>query len=69
MRWATRRTIPTAWKPSGISNRLLIETEDRFIFQPCVSPIWDTAICAFALGEAGITDDPRMTQRGRLADQ
>jgi squalene-hopene/tetraprenyl-beta-curcumene cyclase len=41
---------------------LLIETEDRFQFQPCVSPIWDTAICAFALGEAGHGDDPRMTQ-------
>ncbi|HEY2016893.1 MAG TPA: squalene--hopene cyclase [Bryobacteraceae bacterium] len=40
---------------------LLIETEDRFIFQPCVSPIWDTAICAFALGEAGAGDEPRMT--------
>ncbi len=32
---------------------LLIETEDRFYFQPCVSPVWDTAIAAFALGEAG----------------
>jgi squalene-hopene/tetraprenyl-beta-curcumene cyclase len=41
---------------------LLIETEDRFTFQPCVSPIWDTAICAFALGEAGCGDDPRMTR-------
>jgi squalene-hopene/tetraprenyl-beta-curcumene cyclase len=40
---------------------LLIETEDRFIFQPCVSPIWDTAICAFAMGEAGVKDDPRLT--------
>jgi len=40
---------------------LLIETEERFIFQPCVSPIWDTAICAFALGEAGAGGDPRMT--------
>jgi len=40
---------------------LLIETEDRFLFQPCVSPIWDTAICAFALGEAGGGGDPRMT--------
>ena len=30
---------------------LLIETEDRFQFQPCMSPVWDTAICAFALGE------------------
>ena len=41
---------------------LLIETEERFIFQPCVSPIWDTAICAFALGEAGAGGDPRMTR-------
>ncbi|HWC96906.1 MAG TPA: squalene--hopene cyclase [Candidatus Sulfopaludibacter sp.] len=40
---------------------LLVETESRFMFQPCVSPIWDTAICAFALGEAGVSSDPRMT--------
>ncbi len=39
---------------------LLLETGDRFIFQPCVSPIWDTAICAFAVGEAGSGDDARM---------
>ncbi len=32
---------------------LLLETDDRFQFQPCVSPVWDTAICAFALGELG----------------
>ncbi len=41
---------------------LLIETEDRFIFQPCVPPIWDTAISAFALGETGNSCDPRMTR-------
>ncbi|HLK63654.1 MAG TPA: squalene--hopene cyclase [Bryobacteraceae bacterium] len=41
---------------------LMIETPDRFLFQPCVSPIWDTAICAFALGEAGKYDDARMTR-------
>jgi squalene-hopene/tetraprenyl-beta-curcumene cyclase len=41
---------------------LLLETEDRFIFQPCVSPIWDTALAAFAVGESGITNDPRMTR-------
>jgi squalene-hopene/tetraprenyl-beta-curcumene cyclase len=40
---------------------LLIDAESRFLFQPCVSPIWDTAICAFALGEAGVREDPRMT--------
>ena len=42
---------------------LLIETGDRFIFQPCVSPIWDTAICGFAMGEAGVpADDPRLVR-------
>jgi squalene-hopene/tetraprenyl-beta-curcumene cyclase len=41
---------------------LLIETPDRFIFQPCLPPIWDTALSAFALGEAGVRDDVRMTR-------
>ena len=40
---------------------LLIDTSDRFIFQPCLPPIWDTALSAFALGEAGMTDDVRLT--------
>lgn len=33
---------------------LMIETEDRLQFQPCLSPVWDTALSAFALGELGI---------------
>jgi squalene-hopene/tetraprenyl-beta-curcumene cyclase len=41
---------------------LLIETEDRFLFQPCVSPIWDTAICAYAMGETGLQNDSRLTR-------
>ena len=41
---------------------LMIETADRFTFQPAVSPIWDTAISAFALGEAGFAGDPRMVR-------
>ena len=41
---------------------LLIETPERFTFQPCLPPIWDTALTAFALGEAGIRDDARMTR-------
>ena len=41
---------------------LLIETEDRFQFQPCFSPIWDTAIAAFALGEAGLGDPVALTK-------
>lgn len=30
---------------------LILESEARFQFQPAVSPVWDTAICAYALGE------------------
>jgi len=30
---------------------LIMEDESRFQFQPAVSPVWDTAICAYALGE------------------
>ena len=39
------------------------------MFQPCVSPIWDTAICAFAMGEAGVRRRPPHDPRRRLAHQ
>ena len=35
---------------------LILESEDRLEFQPCVSPIWDTAIALFALGELSTGD-------------
>ncbi|HWB97602.1 MAG TPA: squalene--hopene cyclase, partial [Bryobacteraceae bacterium] len=31
---------------------LLADDGDRFYFQPCFSPIWDTSIAAYGLGEA-----------------
>ncbi len=31
-------------------DRLMIDDGERFLFQPCFSPIWDTAIAGFALG-------------------
>ncbi len=34
-------------------DRLIVETEDDFYFQPCFSVVWDTAIVAYAMGEAG----------------
>jgi squalene-hopene/tetraprenyl-beta-curcumene cyclase len=39
---------------------LLLETNDRFQFQPAVSPIWDTSYAAFALGEMGSADPEAM---------
>jgi squalene-hopene/tetraprenyl-beta-curcumene cyclase len=32
--------------------RLMIDDGKRFLFQPCFSPIWDTGITGFAVGEA-----------------
>lgn len=34
-------------------DRLMVNDGERFFFQPCFSVVWDTAIAAFALGEAG----------------
>ncbi|PSH03355.1 MAG: squalene--hopene cyclase [Acidobacteria bacterium] len=42
-------------------NDLMLETEDGFDFQPAKSPVWDTAIAAFALGEFGQADPARLT--------
>jgi squalene-hopene/tetraprenyl-beta-curcumene cyclase len=33
-------------------NRLMVDDGRRFFFQPCFSPVWDTAIAAYALQEA-----------------
>ncbi len=40
---------------------LILEGEERLIFQPCKSPVWDTAIALFALGELGRRDPVCMT--------
>jgi squalene-hopene/tetraprenyl-beta-curcumene cyclase len=44
-------------------NDLQLETADRMEYQPCVSPVWDTAIALFALGETGTLTE----QAGRKA--
>jgi len=36
---------------------LMIDDERGFFFQPCFSPVWDTAIAVHALGEAGAAAD------------
>jgi squalene-hopene/tetraprenyl-beta-curcumene cyclase len=33
-------------------NNLMVDDGDRFFFQPCFSPVWDTAIAAYAIGLA-----------------
>jgi squalene-hopene/tetraprenyl-beta-curcumene cyclase len=34
---------------------LLVDDGRRFFFQPCFSPVWDTAIAAYAVGASGYT--------------
>jgi squalene-hopene/tetraprenyl-beta-curcumene cyclase len=42
-----------------------IEGPDRFHVQPCVSPVWDTALAANALIESGFpVDDPALVRAG-----
>ena len=39
-------------------NSLMVDDGERFFFQPCFSPIWDTAIAAYALAQAGFLNAP-----------
>ena len=40
---------------------LMIDDHRGFFFQPCFSPVWDTAIAVHALGEAGCAPQPSLT--------
>ena len=41
---------------------LMVDDGKTLFFQPCFSPVWDTAIAAFALGEAGMSRSPALTR-------
>jgi len=41
---------------------LMCDRQDEFFFQPCFSPVWDTAYAAFALGEMGQGPPDRLRQ-------
>lgn len=42
-----------------------IEESDTLRLQPCVSPVWDTALCGMALSAAGMApDDPALVEAG-----
>ena len=46
-------------------NKLMVDDERGFYMQPCFSPVWDTAIAAFALAE---TENPPLMALRRTAD-
>ncbi len=41
---------------------LMVDDGKTLFFQPCFSPVWDTAIAAFALGEAGWSGKPPLSR-------
>jgi squalene-hopene/tetraprenyl-beta-curcumene cyclase len=48
-------SAPVRWALEQLED-LLIEEEDSAHVQPCVSPVWDTAISTIALADAGLPD-------------
>jgi squalene-hopene/tetraprenyl-beta-curcumene cyclase len=45
-------------------DKLMTETDDELYFQPCFSPIWDTAYSSFVLGEAGLGEEGALRKAG-----
>jgi squalene-hopene/tetraprenyl-beta-curcumene cyclase len=43
---------------------LMVDDGEKMFFQPCFSPIWDTAITSYALGEAGYAGSPALARTG-----
>jgi squalene-hopene/tetraprenyl-beta-curcumene cyclase len=49
----------------GLLTDFALEDEETFTVQPCLSPIWDTALAVTGLREAGVpADDPRLERAG-----
>lgn len=56
------RDHPDLVEAIGHLDGLLLEKDGTIDFQPCKSPVWDTAIAAFALGELGEADQESLTR-------
>ena len=54
---------PLMQRVLGSIDDLLIEGEKEILVQPCVSPVWDTALAMGALIEAGISPDSPTVDR------
>ncbi|HEX5478648.1 MAG TPA: squalene--hopene cyclase, partial [Dehalococcoidia bacterium] len=56
----------TAKGIEGLLTGFALETEDTFTVQPCVSPVWDTALAVTGMREAGVpADDEGLLRAGR----
>ena len=45
-------------------DRFSVETDDEYWIQPCVSPVWDTALVMRSLSESGLRSDHPALKRG-----
>ena len=52
MCWVIAKDDPLRVEALRQFNNLMVDDGDRFFFQPCFSPVWDTAIGAYALAQA-----------------
>ncbi len=51
---------------AGLLGEFALETETALTVQPCLSPVWDTALAVTGLREAGVpADDPALLRAGR----
>ena len=66
MFWAIAEDHPARPEAVRQFERLMVDDGERFFFQPCFSPVWDTAIALYALGEAGAAS--RDAPAARAAD-
>ena len=56
---------PACVKGMEAVDRFMLEKDGRLWMQACVSPLWDTAICANALLDSGLpTDHPALVKAG-----
>ena len=56
---------PTCVKGMEAVDRFMLEKDGRLWMQACVSPLWDTAICANALLDSGLpSDHPALVRAG-----
>ncbi len=50
----------------GLLHDFALETDETLTVQPCVSPVWDTALAVTGMREAGVAaDDPALLRAGR----
>ncbi|MBV9490777.1 MAG: squalene--hopene cyclase [Verrucomicrobia bacterium] len=55
---------PAALEARHQFEKLMTERDEDLYFQPCFSPIWDTAYASFVLGESGLVSQETLRKAG-----